>query len=116
MRVATLDHVAIMTIPATAQAAVMTAFQRPIEIREFPVPVDLGPGDVLVRVTLAGVCGTDVHQHQGELAVPLPLIHGHETAGVVAATGGDCIDWLGSSLSVGDAVSWTVGLDPRITI
>ncbi len=99
-----------MNSPATAQAAVMTAFERPIEIREFPVPTDLGPGDVLVRVTLAGVCGTDVHLHQGELAVPLPLILGHETAGVVAATGGDCVDWLGEALSVGDNVSWTVGM------
>ncbi len=88
----------------------MTAFKRPIEIREFPVPTDLEPGDVLVRVTLAGVCGTDVHLHQGELAVPLPLILGHETAGVVAATGGDCVDWLGEALNVGDTVSWTVGV------
>ena len=93
-----------------AKAAVMTEFNRPIELREFPVPADLGSGDVLVKVTLAGVCGTDVHLHKGQLKVPLPLIMGHETIGLVEAIGGECDSWLGERLSVGDRVSWTVGM------
>ncbi len=94
----------------TAQAAVMSAFNRPIEVHEFPVPIELGPGEVLVKITLAGVCGTDVHLHKGQLNVPLPLIMGHETVGLIAGTGGSCEDWLGNTLRVGDRVSWTVGM------
>ena len=95
---------------STAQAAVMTAFKTPIAMREFPVPRDLAPGDVLVRITMAGVCGTDVHLHRGELNVPLPLIMGHETVGTIEATGGVVRDWLGNGLEPGDRVSWTVGM------
>ncbi len=88
----------------------MSAFGKPIEVREFPLPDALPPGDVLVEVTLAGMCGTDVHLHQGQLDVPLPLILGHETAGVIAETGGEVSDWLGQPLKTGDRVSWTVGM------
>ncbi len=88
----------------------MTAFRRPIDVREFPLPDALAPGEVLVRVDLAGMCGTDVHLHAGQLSVPLPLIMGHETVGRVAATGGTVRDWLGAPLADGDRVSWTVGV------
>lgn len=87
----------------------MDAFNQPVTLREYPLPTNLAPGDVLVRVTMAGVCGTDVHLHRGQLNVPLPLIMGHETVGEVAAIGGESNDWLGNPLAVGDRVSWTVG-------
>ena len=95
---------------ATAKAAVMSAFKKPIEVRELPMPAALAAGDVLVEVTMAGVCGTDVHLHKGELAVPLPLIMGHETVGLIADIGGEATDWLGEPLKMGDRVSWTVGM------
>ncbi len=94
----------------TVTAAVMTAFERPIEVRQFPMPERLAEGEVLVEVSLAGMCGTDVHLHKGQLAVPLPLILGHETVGRVTATGGDVRDWFGASLANGDRVAWTVGM------
>ena len=68
---------------ATARAAVMADFNKPLEVLSLPLPSDLSDGDVLVKVSLAGVCGTDVHLHKGELKVPLPLIMGHETIGAV---------------------------------
>jgi threonine dehydrogenase-like Zn-dependent dehydrogenase len=95
---------------ATARAAVMRAFKRPIAVEAFPLPAELAPGELLVRVQMAGVCGTDVHLHQGQLAVPLPLIMGHETVGTVHAIGGEAADWLGRPLQAGDRVSWTVGM------
>ena len=49
-----------------------------------PVP---GPGQVVVEVTACGLCGTDLHILQGEFAPSLPVIPGHEFAGVVAAAG-----------------------------
>jgi len=98
----------------TIQAAVMRAFGQPLVIENFEAPRQLAPGEVLVKVRLAGVCGTDVHLHKGELKVPLPLIMGHETTATVAAIGATpddspVCDWLGEPLAVGDRVSWTVG-------
>lgn len=92
-----------------AKAAVMTDFNKPLVVREFPLPDRLAAGDVLVKVTLAGMCGTDVHLHKGQLKVPLPLIMGHETVGEVVEIGGEAEDWLGEPLQQGDRVSWTVG-------
>jgi threonine dehydrogenase-like Zn-dependent dehydrogenase len=53
-----------------------------------PVP-EPGPGEVLIRVEVAGVCRTDVYVAQGKLSCADPLILGHEFAGVVAAGGPD---------------------------
>jgi threonine dehydrogenase-like Zn-dependent dehydrogenase len=88
----------------------MSAFNAPIEQREFPLPAELKPGEMILRTELAGMCGTDVHLHQGQLNIPLPLILGHETTGFIAALGGgDTRDWLGTPLALGDRVSFTVG-------
>ena len=88
----------------------MSAFNAPIRVETLPLPDSLKPGELIIEVELAGVCGTDVHLHRGELKVPLPLILGHETAGRVVALGAsDQPDWLGRPLKVGDRVSFTVG-------
>ena len=50
-----------------------------------PVP---GPGQVLVRITHSGICGTDLKICEGSISVGYPLIPGHEMAGKVVA-GGD---------------------------
>src|SRR6185295_2284283 len=94
----------------TAKAAVMDAINEPLRVREYPVPERLAEGELLVRVTMAGICGTDVHLHKGQLPVPLPLVMGHETVAVVEAMGGEVRDWLGQPLKSGDRVSWTVGM------
>ncbi|HKQ47118.1 MAG TPA: zinc-binding dehydrogenase [Phycisphaerae bacterium] len=98
------------TLPQTARAAVMADFNRPVEVRALPMPGLLGAGDTLIKIEMAGVCGTDVHLHKGQLSVPLPLVMGHETVGTVAALGGEVNDWLGEPLAIGDRVSWTVGM------
>jgi 2-desacetyl-2-hydroxyethyl bacteriochlorophyllide A dehydrogenase len=46
-----------------------------------------GPREVLVEVSACGLCGTDLHILEGEFAPSLPVIPGHEFAGVVAAVG-----------------------------
>ncbi|WP_375490294.1 zinc-dependent alcohol dehydrogenase family protein [uncultured Jatrophihabitans sp.] len=48
-----------------------------------------GPRDVVVAVDACGLCGTDLHIVQGEFAPTLPVIPGHEFAGVVTAVGTD---------------------------
>jgi len=45
------------------------------------------PGQVLVRITHSGVCGTDYKIFNGSIPVPYPLIPGHEMAGELADTG-----------------------------
>lgn len=59
-----------------------------IEHRPTPAP---GPGDVLVKVTRVGVCGSDVHYYThgriGDFVVKDPMILGHESAGIVADVG-----------------------------
>lgn len=61
-----------------------------IEMQERPVPRP-GPGDVLVRVSSVGVCGSDTHYYRhgrvGGFVVEAPLILGHETAGTIVGVG-----------------------------
>lgn len=55
------------------------------EQRSDPLP---GKGEALLRVTACGVCRTDLHIVDGELALPkLPVVPGHEIVGVVEALG-----------------------------
>ncbi|KAA2252578.1 alcohol dehydrogenase catalytic domain-containing protein [Solihabitans fulvus] len=46
-----------------------------------------GPGEVLVRLAAAGVCHSDVSVLTGAIPFPVPVVLGHEGAGVVAAAG-----------------------------
>ncbi|MCX7889281.1 MAG: alcohol dehydrogenase catalytic domain-containing protein [Rhodobacteraceae bacterium] len=57
-----------------------------IGIEDVPVP-EPGPGEVLVRVEAAGVCGTDRHLLRGEYPCTPPVTLGHEFGGIVVAAG-----------------------------
>jgi D-arabinitol dehydrogenase (NADP+) len=46
-----------------------------------------GPDEVLIRVKACGLCGTDLHIHEGEFFVKFPVIPGHEFTGEVAEVG-----------------------------
>ncbi len=61
---------------------------RPLELREVELE-EPGPGDVLVRMSATGICGSDLHVVRGEWVRPTPMVLGHEGAGVVEAVGGD---------------------------
>ena len=57
----------------------------PLAMREVPCP-EPGDGHVRVRLEVCGVCRTDLHVVEGELALPkLPIIPGHEAVGVIEA-------------------------------
>ncbi len=91
----------------TAKASVLEKFKAPLMLREFPLPSPLEPGGALVRIEMAGICGTDVHLWKGELPIGLPVILGHETAGRIEQLGGQLEhDWTGQPLQVGDRVTW----------
>jgi L-iditol 2-dehydrogenase len=61
-----------------------------VVLEERPVP-EPGPGEVVVRVTSVGVCGSDTHYYDhgriGRFVVDGPLVLGHEAAGEVVAVG-----------------------------
>jgi propanol-preferring alcohol dehydrogenase len=59
----------------------------PLHLRDVPVPTP-GPGEVLVKVHVCGICRTDLHVIEGELpTVKLPIIPGHQTVGTIAGVG-----------------------------
>jgi alcohol dehydrogenase len=64
------------------------AQSRPLSVEELEL---LPPraGEVLVRITTAGLCHSDLSHLDGTLSKPLPLVLGHEAAGVVEAVGPD---------------------------
>lgn len=101
-----------MPIPSSSRAALLREFGRPVTVEDVPVPAELEPGSLLVRVTMASVCGTDVHIWEGGAftanAANLPQVMGHEMVGEVVAFGdGPRSDSLGRPLAVGDRVVWT---------
>jgi alcohol dehydrogenase, propanol-preferring len=61
--------------------------RKPLRDTELATPA-MATGEVLVRVVACGVCRTDLHIVDGELADPkLPLVPGHQVVGTVEATG-----------------------------
>jgi D-arabinose 1-dehydrogenase-like Zn-dependent alcohol dehydrogenase len=93
----------------TAKLAAWLGFGKGFEIREYPVP-DPEPGAILIKVSLANVCGSDMHYWKGEqnyekMGRPLPLNTGHEHMGTVAKLGaGVTRDTTGQPLQEGDRV------------
>jgi alcohol dehydrogenase, propanol-preferring len=60
---------------------------RPLELRDVPIP-PVGPEDILIKVRCCGVCHTDLHVVEHELAeARLPLVPGHEVIGTVERRG-----------------------------
>jgi len=89
-------------------AAVLEEYGKPLQIREVTIP-EVEAGGILVKVEMAGICGTDVHQQKGELTIkaPLPNIQGHETIGRIVKLGaGRDHDAAGERLDAGDRIMW----------
>ena len=89
------------------RAMVLKAQGRPLELMDIPRPQP-GPGQVLVKVSCCGVCRTDLHVVDGDLAEPkLPLVPGHQVVGTIESVAYDVsgftknqrvgIPWLGGS-------------------
>ncbi|KAJ8131737.1 hypothetical protein O1611_g1890 [Lasiodiplodia mahajangana] len=79
-----------MQTPKTMLAAQFTAYNNPYEIRTIPVPQDLEPFDVLIKVAIASHCHTDFNVCRGNWSSPLPCTGSHEGAGTVVAVGSAC--------------------------
>ncbi|MBO6637431.1 MAG: Zn-dependent alcohol dehydrogenase [Roseitalea sp.] len=85
-------------MPQTIRAAVCRAFGEPMRIEEVTL-ADPGPGEVLVAVKACAVCHSDITYADGGWGGDLPMVLGHEAAGLVEAVGagvshvkpGDCV-------------------------
>lgn len=66
--------------------AARTVAKEKVEYVQLPEPVP-GPGEVLVRARHVTLCGTDLHIWEDEYATELPIIQGHEFAGVIESLG-----------------------------
>ena len=82
---------------------------RPLRLARIAIP-DPGPGQVRIHVHACAVCRTDLHVVDGELPHPkLPLVPGHEIAGVVEALGAGVLDpRVGQRVGV-PWLGWTCG-------
>lgn len=64
---------------------------RKMEVMEVPDPVITNPGDVKIRMSVVGICGSDIHYYTrgriGSQVVSYPFTVGHEGAGIVEETG-----------------------------
>ncbi|HEX6635582.1 MAG TPA: Zn-dependent alcohol dehydrogenase [Usitatibacter sp.] len=68
------------------EAAVLERVNAPLEVQTLEM-APLQPDDVLVRLHATGLCHTDLEVIQGSLAYPMPIVLGHEGAGVVEKVG-----------------------------
>lgn len=98
----------MIEIPKTSKVAALEEYGKPLQLREVPIP-EVEPGGILVKVEMAGICGTDVHQQRGELSIKslLPNTPGHETIGRIVKLGeGRTRDISEEKLKVGDRIMW----------
>jgi threonine dehydrogenase-like Zn-dependent dehydrogenase len=92
---------------SVGRTAVYTAIKT-IEVREYPVP-EPSPGEIILRIKQAGLCGSDLHIWRGEAGEPAPGGRplGHEGLATVHALGsGVRTDSLAAPLEEGDRVTW----------
>jgi D-xylulose reductase len=85
---------------------------RELALRDIDLPLEVGPGDVRIKIHTVGVCGSDVHYYVhgaiGPFRVDAPMVLGHEASGIVVETGADV-----THLRVGDRVCMEPGV-PRL--
>ncbi|RMF76725.1 MAG: alcohol dehydrogenase [Chloroflexi bacterium] len=82
---------------------------RDMRVEEIPEPPAPTTGQILLRVTAVGICGSDLHNYDdariGDTVISSPVVLGHEFAGEVAAVGVDALDALEQPLRVGQRVA-----------
>src|SRR5437660_10200226 len=87
------------------KAARLFAYDKPLKVVDVDAPRIKSPTEVLVRVTGAGVCHTDLHIVEGvwreKVQVTLPYTLGHENAGIVQEVG-----YAVNSVKKGEIVIW----------
>ncbi|HZG33771.1 MAG TPA: alcohol dehydrogenase catalytic domain-containing protein, partial [Sphingopyxis sp.] len=74
-----------------AEAVRPYAQSEPLAIAEIDLAPP-GPGEILVAIKAAGLCHSDLSVINGDRPRPLPMVLGHEAAGIVEAVGEGVVD------------------------
>ena len=82
--------------------AIVYEAPRQFKYKDVPEP-EIESDDVLVRIDACGLCGTDLHIHEGEFAPSFPLIPGHEFTGEIVALGAEVKDLREKQRVVGNS-------------
>ncbi len=85
----------------TARLQLFRGPNLPFQMESAPLPDELHPGEVLVQISLATICGSDLHTTEGRRSAPTPCVLGHEAVGYVA--GGER-----RGITRGQRVTWTL--------
>jgi putative phosphonate catabolism associated alcohol dehydrogenase len=80
-----------------------------IKLTQTQIP-ELEPGEILVRITCATICGSDLHTFRGKRKVKLPTILGHEMVGVVEKINNLEVtkDYWEQDVTVGSRITWSL--------
>ena len=70
------------------KAAVLREVRTPLQIEEVKISKP-GPHEVLIRTAAAGVCHSDLHFIEGSYPAQVPVVLGHESAGIVEQVGSE---------------------------
>ena len=81
------------------KAAVLTELNQPLVVRDDIGLVDLGAGEVHIKIVSSGVCHSDVSAQNGTIPVGTPCVLGHEGAGIIQEVGAGV-----SEVAAGDPV------------
>ncbi|KAH3916278.1 hypothetical protein HBH56_071090 [Parastagonospora nodorum] len=81
-------------IPEKMQAAQVVEFNKPYSIHQVPVPTELAPNDLIIKVAVASLCHTDSMVQSGIMGTSLPCTGSHEGAGTVVALGSSVQDFI----------------------
>ncbi|CCD22847.1 alcohol dehydrogenase ADH5 NDAI_0A06930 [Naumovozyma dairenensis CBS 421] len=94
-------------IPKTQKAVIFETNGGKLEYKDIPVPVPKST-EILINVKYSGVCHTDLHAWKGDwpLATKLPLVGGHEGAGIVVQVGENVQGWKVGDLA---GIKWLNG-------
>ncbi|CAI4049598.1 hypothetical protein SUVZ_13G2180 [Saccharomyces uvarum] len=94
-------------IPQTQKGIIFYENNGKLHYKDIPVP-EPKPNEILINVKYSGVCHTDLHAWHGDwpLPVKLPLVGGHEGAGVVVKLGSNVKGWKVGDLA---GIKWLNG-------
>ncbi|HEY6575505.1 MAG TPA: alcohol dehydrogenase catalytic domain-containing protein, partial [Mycobacterium sp.] len=77
----------------TMRAQRFYADTKEIAVEDVPIP-ELGPGEVLVKVAVCGICHSDLGLINGTFPAQVPVVtQGHEASGTIARLGPDVTGW-----------------------
>lgn len=92
-----------------AKIAVFNNPDEQIVLQEASSP-NLKPGELLVKIKCATICGSDIHTLKGIRKEPVPTVLGHEIVGEVVELNpeSEILDLYGKKISIGDRITWTI--------